>query len=110
MFGGLAAIKDKAIVAAARPQLQRHLDGFGEITRLELDSRAKNLEAEVVLKGEVAPVSIRVGRYEIRRRDGEAFIVVHEVSASREWISAAIEKHVAGREFRLPATAASALA
>lgn len=110
MFGGIAsALKDRAIVAAARSQLQRHLDGFGEITRLELDTRAKNLEAEVMLKGEVSPVSIRVGRYEIVRRNGEAFVVVHDVSASRPWIGAAIERHVAGREFRLPSTAAAAL-
>lgn len=110
MFGGIAnAIKDKAVVVAARSQLQRHLEGFGEITRLELDSRAKTLEAEVMLKGEAAPVSLRVGRYEIRRRGAEAWLVVDEVTASRAWITAAAAKHVSGREFRLPAAAASAL-
>ncbi len=103
MFGGLVnSMRDRAVEVAAKSFLERQMNGFGEVTRLELDSREKVIAAEVRLAGEACPVSVRIGRYEIRRRDGESFLVVDDVTASREWIGAAARQHVAGREFKIP--------
>jgi hypothetical protein len=95
-------MRDRAVEVAAKSFLERQMKGFGEVTRLELDSQEKVIAAEVTLVGEACPVSVRVGRYEIRRRDGESFLVVDDFSASREWIGAAFRQHVAGREFKIP--------
>lgn len=113
MFGALSnalgSARDRAVEAAARSYIARKIEKFGELRKLEIDSRQKRLAMEVALKGEVSPVSLQVDRYEIVQRDGESHIILRQARASREWITAALEEHVLGREFKLPPSAASVL-
>lgn len=113
MFGALTnalgSARDRAVEAAARSYIARQIEKFGELRKFEIDSRLKTLAIEVALKGEVSPVSVQVDKYEVVRRDGDSHIILRQARASREWITAAIEQHVLGREFKLPSSAASVL-
>lgn len=113
MFGALSNAfgnaRDRTVEAAARGYISRKIEKFGELTKLEINSREKTLAFEVALKGEVSPVSVQIDRYEVVQRNGESFIIVRQAKASREWISAAIQEHVIGQEFKLPSAAASVL-
>ncbi len=110
MFGSLGkawvAVKEGAFESAAKLYLNQKIASFGKVTQLSIDRQAKRIFIEAELAGEVAPVSVEVGRYDLVERDGAAFVTVRQVSASREWIGKALEEYVVGREFKLPASAA----
>jgi len=109
LANALGNARDRAVEAAARSYLTQKIEKFGELRKLEIDSRQKRLALEVALKGETSPVSIRVEKYEIVQRNGDTHIILRQATASREWITAAIEEHLLGREVKLPAAAASVL-
>ncbi len=106
MFGplgkALGAAKDKAFETSAKAILNSKIGNFGRVTRLQIDSTRKTLVLEVELKGEVAPISIQVHRYDVVERGGETFVRVEQVDASREWIGLALNQYLVGQEFKIP--------
>ncbi len=110
MFGSLgkawAAVKDGAFESAAKYYLNQKISSFGKVTQLTIDRDAKRAFVQAELDGEVSPISVEVGRYDLVERDGAAFVTVREVRASREWIGKALQQYVVGHEFKLPASAA----
>jgi hypothetical protein len=110
MFGSLGkawgAVKDGAFESAAKLYLNQKIGSFGKVTQLSIDREAKRAFIQAELNGEVSPISVEVGRYELEERDGSAYVTIRQVSASREWIGKALQEYVVGREFKLPANAA----
>lgn len=104
-----AAGKEGAFAAAAKVFLNRKVDKFGSITNLQLDSKQKNLAAELVLKGESTPILIQVDAYEVDEKDGVAWLTVRGIHASREWLNAALNEFLVGRPLQIPAIVRRAL-
>ncbi len=104
-----SALKDKAFQATAKAFLNQKIASFGTITDLNIDTAAKALRFEVQLKGEPTAISISVGRYELSRENQRPMVAVQQVSASREWITTALNEYVVGRRFEIPGTVWSAL-
>jgi hypothetical protein len=98
----LGGVKDRATEASARIYINRKIQNFGEVTRISIDSKEKTAQIEVTLKGEPAPIWLKVCSYELAERNGEGFIRINGVEASREWIGAALSEYVVGREFPVP--------
>jgi hypothetical protein len=80
------------------------LKGIGTMTQLKIDAKAKTLEAELSLEGEVEPIKIFVGRYEIEKlADGAAMITLSEVKVSRGWMQELVKRLVEGKPQRVGA-------
>ncbi len=95
--------KDWLIERAAVAMLnQSVLKPYGELKQLKLDSSLRRIEAELELKGEPQPVQLKVGNYEIVQEEGAAFLVLHEVSTSREWLTKLAGDFLVGRKLALP--------
>jgi hypothetical protein len=105
----LGGVKDRATGASAKAYLNRKLQNFGEVTRVLIDSNEKTAQIEVVLKGEAAPIWLKVRSYQLSERNGEGFIRINSVEASREWIGLALTEYVVGREFPVPKVVKMAL-
>jgi hypothetical protein len=97
-----SSAKDRAVEASAKAFLERKLSNFGQIQQLQMDTRARSASITVLLKGEVTPISIQVYDYEIIQRDGASWIRINKVTASREWMGAALQEYVVGQQFKLP--------
>ena len=110
MFGSLGkawdAVKDGAFESAAKLYLNQKMASFGKVTQLSIDRDAKRIFIQAELNGEVSPISIEVGKYDLVERDGAAYVTARQMSASREWIGSALQQYVVGREFKLPVSAA----
>lgn len=110
MFGSLgkawSAVKGSAFESAAKLYLNQKIASFGKVTQLSIDRDSKRAFIEAELLGEVSPISVEIGRYDLVERDGAAYVTVRQVTASREWIGKALQEYVIGREFKLPASAA----
>ena len=98
----LGEVKDRATEASVKAYINCRIQNFGEITRVAIDSQQKTALIEVVLKGEVAPIWVNVRSYEKTERNGQGFIRIKGIEASREWISLALTEYVVGREFPVP--------
>ncbi len=95
--------KDRLIEQVALSYLNGTLLApYGRATRLRIDSAAKTIDLEVVLKGEAAPLQIEITDYEIRKRGDRYFATLKEVRTSREWLTTLARAQLNEKRFELP--------
>jgi hypothetical protein len=102
LFSAFTTLKEKALEAAARAFLNDKMGTFGTVRALSIDSRSKTIRVEVDLKGEPTPISVVVEAYELSQQGEDHFIAIQRASASREWITGAINQYLIGRRFKVP--------
>lgn len=94
--------KDIALSSTGKSLLNRKLDRFGEISHLNLDSTKDEIELEVLLKGELAPLKVILKGYTFTQRDGVHYISIQNIKTSREWLNHVVQDYVHGKEFKVP--------
>lgn len=94
--------KDIALSSTGKSLLNRKLDKFGEISHLNLDSTKDEIELEVLLKGELAPLKVILKGYTFSQRDGVHYISIQNIKTSREWLNHVVQDYVHGKEFKVP--------
>ncbi|SPE51196.1 conserved hypothetical protein [Verrucomicrobia bacterium] len=106
MFRSLAdrfrEVKDGAVEMVAKTFLNREIERFGAVMKLEIDSKAKTMWAELALKGETGPIAVKIGRYELVQENGVTAISFQGATCSREWISVVLNEYLADRKFQVP--------
>ncbi len=102
IFTSLGAAKAKAVEAGARAFLDQKIGKFGSVTQLQIDPERRIIHLAVMLKGEVAPVEVRLLGYDVAQRDDGTYFSVQRVEASREWLSAAANEYLVGKSFKVP--------
>lgn len=78
------------------------LKPYGELTAFKLDTRQRSAEGELMLKGEREPIRIRIGSYELLSDGPKTYVVIHNFSATREWITRLAQDFVVAKRFELP--------
>jgi hypothetical protein len=102
MNSPLASLKQTALQAAVKAFINREIEEFGSVTELAIDISKKTMRVELDLKGEASRILINVGSYELGEKSGAVHLALRNVTASREWITAVLNKYVVSRTFRLP--------
>ncbi|HSW13845.1 MAG TPA: hypothetical protein VLI06_13460 [Solimonas sp.] len=106
MFGRM---KDAALGMALRAFINERLSDYGEIQDLKVDTGASRLKMHALLRGEQHPVSVTVERYELEREGDEVYVVLRQLSSSREWLTLLLRKLFTGKRYKIPAAAAALL-
>lgn len=94
--------KDLAISASLKIIAKKHLERFGNLLDLHLDSARKTLDVTMHLNGEDTPITLHLEDYAITRDGGKAAITIGNLRASREWIEQVARDYCIGRSFELP--------
>jgi hypothetical protein len=102
MNNPFTSLKETVLRAAIKAFINREIEEFGVATELAIDTSKKTMRVELDLKGEASRIQINVGLYELSEKGGEVHLSLQNVTASREWITAVLNKYVVGRTFRLP--------
>jgi len=97
------AVKQGAVEAGAKSYLNQKIQKFGNVKELQIDPGQRVIAIEAELKGEVSPIQIRVGNYELSGSGDASFITLHRFEASREWLQTVLNDYVAGRPWKIPA-------
>ena len=105
----LSAVKDRAIEACAKSLINQKIEGIGRVTEIQIDSKKKTISAQMVLKGEIAPISINIGAYELVQENVVTCISFKGFTASREWNSALLNRYLTGHRLRVPNAVGMAL-
>ncbi|MFY9396987.1 MAG: hypothetical protein WAR22_01345 [Desulfomonilia bacterium] len=94
--------KDHALSRAIIALIGRPLARYGELSQIRVDSGGRTVELEILLKGEAEPVCISITRYEVLSEGKRDFVVIKEISVSREWMKALAEDLLKDRRFAVP--------
>jgi len=83
-------LKNSAVETLAKNFVNNNITEYGEMVNLKIDSKNRNIELEVLLKGEKENILIKIEKYEAVSKDDSNVIKFKNVSASREWIEVLI--------------------
>ncbi|WP_292658139.1 hypothetical protein [Nitratifractor sp.] len=95
-------LKDKTLSRGLALALDKRIRQYGRILDLQLDSRNKRLELEILLKGEVEPLRVRIENYEVREEAGHWYLLAKELKSSREWIDILAREYLSQRPIEIP--------
>ncbi len=102
MNSPFTSLKEAALQSALKAFINQEIGEYGVVTECAVDTSRKTIRVEAELKGESSPIVIIVNEYELTERDGRVHVSLLNFSASREWITAVLNKYVASRTFQLP--------
>jgi hypothetical protein len=85
------------------------LRSIGEMTELSIDTKNKRVRVRLELLGEREPIDIDILRYSMKEKGDTTYIVIEEVSSSREWLTSALREFVVGQDLAVPAKAGAIL-
>jgi len=88
----LTNIKDFTLSKLLEIGINYKLKGIGKMLNLNIDSKNKKINLEVMLKGEKEPFSISINKFDILEENGKYYITIVNIDASREWINIVTEK------------------
>ena len=79
------------------------------MTEFSIDTKTRSIHARVELVGEVEPIEINVGKYELTQRGDDVSIAIVDIATSRQWLTAVLRQFVVGRSFTIPPQAGTVL-
>jgi hypothetical protein len=62
------------------------MERYGQMLKLDINSKDKTIDLEVLLRGEASPLHIHIGHYEIKSGE-ESGVKISKIQTSREWIT-----------------------
>jgi hypothetical protein len=95
--------KDKAISKALEVLGESVISRYGRLMGFKLDSLARSIDLEVLLKGESTPITLTLHDYRFLSEGDKSFVTVGGVSVSREWMKILAEDLLKEKKFEIPA-------
>ena len=102
-------IKDRTLSAGVKMAVNTQIKEYGKMLKLNLDSKEKSIELEVLLDGEKEPLSVKVENYTLEEEQGKYFLKIYGVETSRAWINTIASSYLEGKAFEIPAEYAKML-
>jgi len=102
----LQAMKDKALSTGAKIAINQHMKDYGEIVKLNLNSKFKSMNLEVRLDGESENLTVEIENYEIAE---DNHLKISGITTSRTWINKLASKYLEGKEISVPSEYAKML-
>ena len=102
----LKTMKDKALSTGAKVAINQQIRNYGEVTQLQLNSKLKRINMDILLNGESESISVVIEYYEITEENN---LKIDGITTSREWIDQLIYTYVEGKEIPLQSEYATML-
>jgi hypothetical protein len=106
-MGLFSSFKDNLSSFSGEQIIKGAVERYGELLDFKLNSTAKSIYIKLLPKGEKEPVEVNVNRYEVIEQSGKLFIHIHDIKASREWISLLAKDYVIKNRIEVPGNYAS---
>jgi hypothetical protein len=79
------------------------------MTELSIDSKTKRVRVRLELLGEKEPIDVEILRYSLKEKGETSYIIIEEVTSSREWLTVALREFIVGQDLAIPAKAGAVL-
>ena len=100
-MGLIRTIKDLALQAGAKHYANHHIQKYGHMTNLQIDSATRTIHFEILLKGESTPIT-GSAKYQPNLDGEKKRLEFTEIQTSREWINLLIHDFLKTRAVELP--------
>jgi len=104
----LSAMRDKAILVAARNWLKSKTGAVKDVRSLEIDTKQKTFSLELDLAGETEPLKV-TGNYQLVSGAEKTMVTPADIKTSREWLTILAADFVNGRPIEVPGIVGSFL-
>lgn len=94
-------MKDIALSHGAKLAINKQIKSYAEVQKFHLNSKKRSIDMEVILKGEIEPISIHIKNYSLTELDGVHQLRVSGVMTSRTWINT-VASYLEGKAFEIP--------
>jgi len=94
--------KDKALSKALEVLGESIISPYGRLLGLRLDSLTRSIGVELMLKGEDVPVTLTIEEYRFTTEGDKSYVIISNVSVSREWMKILAENLLKDRKFEIP--------
>jgi hypothetical protein len=101
--------KDTTLAFALRRATNAKLRSIGEMTELSIDTKTKRVRVRLELLGEKEPIDVEILRYSVKEKGETTYIIIEEVTSSREWLAVVLREFVVGQDLAIPAKAGAIL-
>jgi hypothetical protein len=81
---------------------QSVLKPYGTLKQLNVDTKRRTIVAELELIGETQPVRVQINGYEILDEPDAAYLILKDVTTSREWLTTLARNFAVERKLKLP--------
>jgi hypothetical protein len=100
----LNSAKDRLLASGARARLNKHIERYGTLLDLQLNTVERSISLTLQLKGEQTPVNIHLHEYTLSTVDGKSVLIVDggKIETSREWLTALIRDRVGEQRLAVP--------
>ena len=78
------------------------IKNYGTVLAFKIDSQNHSFLIELMLKGETLPVRIDISKYEFVQYGDSTSVIIHELTANREWMQTIMDFTILNKEFELP--------
>ncbi len=95
-------VKDIAVSKGVKVAIGNQIKEYGKMLKFNLNSKNRCIELEVMLDGEIEPVTIIVNKYELSQKDDSHFLTLNDVKTSRAWMDTVVSLYVEGKSFKIP--------
>jgi len=85
------------------------LRSIGEMTELSIDTKNRRVRVRLELLGEKEPVEVEILRYSLKETGETTYLVIEEVTSSREWLTVALREFVVGQDLAIPSKTGAVL-
>jgi hypothetical protein len=75
------------------------------MTELSIDTKTKRVRVRLELLGEKEPIDVEILRYSLKEKGETSYIIIEEVTSSREWLTVALREFIVGQDLAIPAKA-----
>jgi len=102
-------LKDMAMSALATPVLGKHIQPYGKLESLDINSSESQIAIQVLPRGEERSVTVTVGGCSITSVEGKKFFVWESVKVSRPWMQQLVENFLPEKRIAISSPAAAIL-
>ena len=95
-------MKDATLSKGVKIAINRKVKEYGKMLKLNLDSKQKSIEIEVMLDGENEPLHVKVNHYKLIEENGRHYLVAEDIVTSRAWINTVASQYLHGQKFEIP--------
>ncbi len=98
----LKGFKDIAISKGLQMTANNLIKEYGKVLKLNVNSNDKSIDLEIMLEGELEPISVKIDKYTLIEKNGKKFIKIDDIHTSRTWLNRVAVNFLNGKEFELP--------
>jgi hypothetical protein len=96
--------KDRLLAKGAKAQINRLIGRYGTMLDIRLNAADRSLFVSLLLKGEQAPIEIRIHEYALVNSEGKTYLEIDggNVDTSREWLTQLIRDRLGRQRLVVP--------